>query len=420
MTDSSGSASRVVVVVGAGIVGLSIALRLQLEGYKVTVIDKQDPMEGCSAGNAGYFSQANIFPPATPDLIGQLPRLLMAKDGPLVIKPAYIGKMLPWSLRAVRVLKPQPYARVLGALASLITRSQDSISQLARVANASHLLTREGGLHVYKNRDALKARLQSLPRWKEHGIAAELLSGEDTRAMEPALARDIIGGIYFPGSGRCSNPKELGMHYFRYLMASGAKFIKSSFQGIERSATGTLEVVLSGQRIGAMKVVMAAGYSTAWMLKKYGYKDVLVSERGYHLMIGRPELELGRPIVFGEAYFAATPMDHGLRLAGTAEFCKPDAPPNMYRSYMLHRLAKHYLPGLASQPGEPWMGIRPSLPDGLPAIGQVIGEPGLFYAFGHAHNGLTTSAVTAHCIAALVGSCIPPIDLNPFNYSRFG
>ncbi|OPG72128.1 hypothetical protein B1219_18415 [Pseudomonas ogarae] len=418
--DSSALNSRTVVVVGAGIVGLSIALRLQLEGYEVKVIDKLEPMEGCSAGNAGYFSEANIFPPATPDLLGQLPRLLMSRDGPLVIRPSYIGKMLPWSLRAVSVLKPQPYARVMGALASLIIKSQDSISQLAREANAGHLLTRDGGLHVYKNLGSFKVKQQSLSLWKEHGVSAEVLSGDESRAMEPALASDIIGGIYFPNSGRCSDPKELGMHYFRYLMASGATFIKSAFQRVERSGTGRLEVVHSSGRIGAMKVVMAAGYATSQMLKQYGYTNALVSERGYHLMISHPEVYLGRPVVFGEAYFAATPMDHGLRLAGTAEFCRADALPNMKRAYMLQRLAKQYLPGLSAVTSEPWMGVRPSLPDGLPAIGQVKDEPGLFYAFGHAHNGLTTSAITAHCVAALVDSREPPVDMEPFDYCRFG
>ncbi|WP_448118772.1 NAD(P)/FAD-dependent oxidoreductase [Pseudomonas serbica] len=418
--NSSALNSRTVVVVGAGIVGLSIALRLQLEGYEVIVIDKLEPMEGCSAGNAGYISTANIFPPATPDLIRQLPRLLLSRNGPLVIKPSYIGKMLPWSLRAVGVLKPESYTRVTGALASLITRSQDSISQLARVAKAGHLLTRDGGLHVYKNMDAFKAKQQSLSLWKEHGISAELLSGGDARAIEPALASDIIGGIYFPGAGRCSDPKELGLHYFRHLMASGATFIKSAFQGVERSGTGRLEVVHSGGRIGAMKIVLAAGYATAQMLRQYGYTNSLVSERGYHLMISRPEVRLGRPVVFGEAYFAATPMDQGLRLAGTAEFCRADTLPNMKRAYMLQRLAIQYLPGLSAKTVEPWMGVRPSLPDGVPAIGQVKGEPGLFYAFGHGHNGLTTSAITAHCVAALVDSREPPIDIGPFEYSRFG
>ncbi|MNM33367.1 D-amino acid dehydrogenase small subunit [compost metagenome] len=411
--------SRAVVVIGAGIVGLSIALRLRLEGHDVVVIDKLEPMEGCSGGNAGYISEANIFPPATPDLIRQLPRLLLSRNGPLVISPSYISQMLPWSVRAMKVLKPQAFSRVVNALESLITRSHESISQLAREVYAGHLITRDGGLHVYKSLEALKVKQNLMPLWKEHGVSVELLSGEEACSMEPALSKSIIGGLYFPGSGRCSDPKELGMQYFRYLMASGARFIKSEFLGIERKSSGGLELVHSTGRMHAKKIVLAAGYASAQILERYGYKNVLACERGYHLMIGRPGVSLSRPIVFGEAYFAATPMDRGLRLAGTAEFCKADANPNMRRAYMLKGLAEQYLPDLTWKTIEPWMGVRPSLPDGLPAIGQVDEEPGLFYAFGHSHNGLTTSAITAHCVAALVDCRAPPVDLDSFDYRRF-
>ncbi|WP_058545161.1 NAD(P)/FAD-dependent oxidoreductase [Pseudomonas fluorescens] len=420
MSVTCDSDGRDVVVVGAGIVGLSIALRLQLEGCRVTIVDHNEPMTGCSAGNAGYFSEANIFPPATPDLLLQLPRLLFSKEGPLVIKPAYLGRMIPWSMRAVSVLKPGPYAKVMNALSSLITRSQDSINELASATGAAHLITRNGGLHVYRSEEALKAKLKALPNWEKQGIPVEVLDGPQVRALEPALASNVIGGLYFPRSGRCSDPKELGLHYFRYLIEKGAKFLRSTNLGVERDMNGMLEVVLSGQRLTAAKVIISTGHAADKLLQGFGYKSALVAERGYHLMLADPGVSLSRPIVFGEAYFAATPMDRGLRFAGTAEFCRPDAPPDMQRSYMLQQLAKQYLPSLTSTAGQPWMGVRPSLPDGLPAIGQVAGQPGLFYAFGHAHNGLTTSAVTAQCVASLVLRQQSPVDLRPFDYNRFG
>ena len=145
----------------------------------------------------------------------------------------------------------------------------------------------------------------------------------------------------------------------------------------------------------------------------------LVSERGYHLMLPRPGLSLTRPVVFGEPHFAATPMDEGLRLAGTAEFARWDAPPAWERAHMLLALARQYLRGLDGDEAKPWMGVRPSLPDGLPAIGTVPSAPAIHYAFGHAHNGLTLSAVTARCISALVQGTAPPVDLAPLSLERF-
>jgi len=419
MSISTRTDSKDISVIGAGIVGLFIALRLQREGYQVTIIDPNTPMHGCSAGNAGYFSQANIFPPATLDLLRQLPRLLFSKEGPLVIKPGYLGRMVPWSVRAMRILKPERYARVMTALSGLIIRSQDSITQLARTAGAAHLITRNGGLHVYRTEQAFKGKLSALQHWKNHGIDVEVLDGEEVRSLEPVLSRDVHAGLYFPGSGRCSDPKALGLHYFRHLMEHGAKFAQSAFLGRTKRRWNTPghadRSSIAGNHRGDVSRFCHRQMVTAlWLSIRARRRARLPPD------VACTRLSVSRPVVFAESYFVATPMDTGLRLAGTAEFYRPDAPPDMRRAYHLKHLANTYMQGLWAEPGQPWMGVRPSLPDSLPAIGEVAGEPGLFYAFGHAHNGLTTSAITAHCIFVLVSGNTPPVDLKPFDYKRFG
>lgn len=408
-----------VTIIGAGIVGLSIALQLQSEGYKVTVIDQSPAMQGCSAGNAGYLSQANIFPPATPDLLLKLPKLLLDKEGPLVIKPAYFTKMVPWSLRAVSALKPVPYAKTVNALTSLITRSQETLATLAAKADAGHLLTTEGGLIAYRTQAAFLAKQKAIPVWRDHGVETQAISREETLALEPALADDIVGGIYFARSGRCSNPQGLGLLYLEQLKRSGAQFIQERAMNINHQLDGTWEVTLSTTQLKTSKVVLCAGHASDELMVGHGYKKALVSERGYHLMLPSPGIQLNRPVVFGEPYFAATPMLHGLRLAGTAEFCSANAPANMQRSYMLKNLAVKYLPGLNSEDAKPWMGVRPTLPDGLPAIGKVRNVDGFYYAFGHGHNGLMTSAITAQCVSALIAGRDAPVNLEPFDLKRF-
>jgi D-amino-acid dehydrogenase len=412
--------SNDVIVIGAGIVGLSIALQLQLDGYKVTVVDQSPAMQGCSAGNAGYLSQANIFPPATPDLLLKLPKLLLDKEGPLVIKPSYFGKMVPWSLRAVSALKPAPYAKTVNALSSLITRSQESMALLAAQADASHLLSTEGGLIAYRTDEAFKAKQKAIPVWRDHGVEVETLTREKTLDMEPALAKDIVGAIHFAHSGRCSNPQGLGLLYLEQLKRSGASFIQDRVQSVRQVFVDQWEIMLSQSRLKFSKVVLCAGHASDELLVGYGYKKALVSERGYHLMIPTPRIQLNRPVVFGEPYFAATPMVHGLRLAGTAEFCAAESPANMKRSFMLRNLAEKYLPGLNSEGAQPWMGVRPTLPDGLPAIGKVDQGTGFYYAFGHGHNGLMTSAITAQCVSAMISGREAPVDLKPFDLKRFG
>jgi glycine/D-amino acid oxidase-like deaminating enzyme len=412
-------AAHDVVVIGAGIVGLSVALQLHLEGLKVTVVDEHDPMQGCSAGNAGYLSQANIFPPATPDLLLKIPKLLLADDGPMVIRPSYLGKMVPWSLRAIAALRPAHYTKTIDTFASLITRSQPALDALAKQAQASDLMTREGGLIAYKTQAAFLGKQRSIPVWREHGVEVEVIGAGQLHDLEPALANDLVGGLFFSGSGRCSNPKALGLRYLDHLIHSGGRLLRGGVSKVSRNADQTWTVVVDGAAVITRRVVLCAGHRSEALLNGYGFKSALASERGYHLMLPESGVTLNRPIVFGEPLFAATPMQEGLRLAGTAEFCKPGAQPNMERAYMLERIASRYIPGLNATGAKPWTGIRPTLPDGLPAVGEVIPDSGYFYAFGHGHNGLMMSGITAQCIAALILKRPSPVDVLPLNLNRF-
>ncbi|MDF3834792.1 FAD-dependent oxidoreductase [Cupriavidus basilensis] len=411
--------SESAIVVGAGIIGLSIALRLRMEGYQVTVIDKQMPMHGVSFGNAGYLSEANIFPPATPDLVRQLLKLMLDKEGPLVVRLSYACRLVPWAIRAMATLKPEPYKRVLSSMASLTSSAIAELDELTKEASAEHLVTRQGGLVVFKTEAALEAKCRALPVWNSFALAAERVSAAYLQELEPALSKDIIGGIYFPNAGRCSNPRGLGVHYAKRLIDSGALIRREEVRVVNLGASGEAEVVTTEGAYKADKVVVAAGYLSKDLLTPFGYKVPLAAERGYHLMLPSSQIELRRPVVFGEPFFAATPMDEGLRLAGTAEFAYADAKPNMARANMLLGLAKPYLPGINGLDAKPWMGVRPTFPDGMPAIGKVSGTQSVFYAFGHSHSGLTTSAITAKCVARLVRSAGLPIDVSAFSLDRF-
>lgn len=409
-----------VVVIGAGIVGLSVALKLKTEGYSVAIVDKDDPMQGCSAGNAGFLSEANIFPPATSDIILKLPKLLFAKEGPLVIAPTYLNRMVPWTIKAAATLNRAKYNAIVEAFSSLITRSQASLIKLATIADAQHFLSKEGGLVCFLTREAFEARKEKIPFWRSKGIVVRVLDNAETRKLEPNVTDNIVGSIFFENSGRCKNPQGLGLQYFNYLQEQGVPFYKSSVLKVSRKGVDCWVVKTSVKEVEARKVIFCAGYYTETLLKSFGYSQRVASERGYHLMLPAPEVVLNRPVVFGEPYFAATPMEHGLRLAGTAEFTHPNKPANTARALMLKDLAVRYLPQLNAEQAVPWMGVRPTLPDGLPAIGSVKNQPGLFYAYGHGHNGLMTSAITAECIAALVANKTPPVDIIPFDVLRFG
>jgi D-amino-acid dehydrogenase len=413
------SSRESIAIVGGGIIGLSVAMELLLDGYAVTVIERGAPMQACSAGNAGYLSEANIFPPASPDMLWQMPRLLLAKDGPLVIRPAYVGAMLPWSLRALSVLKPHSLSNVTDILAAMTRLAFESISKLAAHADASALLTRDGGLVAYKTMAALEKKAASLNTWNRHGLPVRRLSGVEMQELEPALVPEIVGGLLFEQSGRCSNPQGLGLRYAEHLGRHGVQFVQDEVRAVTQRSNVQVEVQGARSTASYGQVVICSGFWSGALMRPFFRSVPLASERGYHLMLPRPGLTLNRPIVFGEPHFAATSMDEGLRLAGTAEFARWDSPPSWARAHMLLTLAQQYLRQVDGAQAKPWMGIRPSLPDGLPAIGTVPDAPGIHYAFGHAHNGLTLSAVTAQCVSALARGTAPPVDTAPMALERF-
>ncbi|AEI82440.1 D-amino acid dehydrogenase small subunit (plasmid) [Cupriavidus necator N-1] len=406
-------------VIGAGIVGLSVALELQRSGFHVTIVDRDDPMSGCSSGNAGYLSEANIFPPAAPDMLMQLPRLLLADDGPLVIKPAYAPRMVSWGRHALVAVKEASRRSITDTLANMTVHAYATIADLAEHAGGSSLISRDGGLVAFKSVQALERKCESLPIWRRYGIKVTRLSGIEIQVLEPALAPGIAGGLFFENSGRCSNPRRLGLLYADHLQRNGARFVRDSVRAVNPDATGGAVVHGSSGDLHFSKVVVCAGFWSGKLLEPYTRRVPIVSERGYHLMLPNPGLGLKRPVVFGEPHFAATPMEEGLRLAGTAEFAAPESPPNFQRAKMLLRLAQEYLGPLNGEGAVPWMGVRPSLPDGLPAIGKVEGHTAIHYAFGHAHNGLTLSAITAKCVSAQVKGEAAPIDVSGLGLMRF-
>ncbi len=172
--------------------------------------------------------------------------------------------------------------------------------------------------------------------------------------------------------------------------------------------------------VPADAVVLAAGAWSAGLAARLGDRVPLESERGYHMHLPGPGVAPARPVVKGEHSFAATPMETGLRLAGTVEFAGLEAPPDFRRAERLLVHARAMFPGLAAEGARPWLGHRPSLPDSRPVIDRAGREPSVFYAFGHAHTGLTGAPATAEAVAALVAGRPAPFDLSPFRLSRFG
>jgi glycine/D-amino acid oxidase-like deaminating enzyme len=412
-----------VAVVGGGIIGTASALALQDAGFSVAVIEPGEPGAGTAAGSAGYLHDGEIFPLAQPSLIPALPRMLFDPYGPLVLRPSYLPKLTAWGARFFASMRRSRVSGAIAALASLNRPAVDALIEMAASAGAGDLLVRLGGLKVVRDPQMLEKLADEMHDFERERIAARVIDGARVRALEPSLAPDVAGAVFFPNSAHCVNPTAFGERLAARVRSRGT-VVRGTAEGLDPQSDGSWAIrVRDADRtihVASSRVVVAAGYGSAALLHSLGYTVPLAAARGYHLMIAHPSIALIHPTIFHEPHIAASPMEHGLRIAGTMEFSAPGAPPDFRRADMLYGIAQRYLPNLRNEATTRWMGVRPAMPDSLPAIGKAARHGQLYYCFGHGHLGFTQAAISARCIAALASDAAPSIDLTPFDLQRFG
>jgi D-amino-acid dehydrogenase len=412
-----------VLVIGAGIVGMVSACFLQREGYDVAVIDPDPPGEGASFGNAGCLNGSSVVPVAMPGVLSQVPRWLLDPEGPLAIRWRYLPALAPWLFRFVRASGRDKVEAQAKALRPLLSQSVDDTRSLAKEAGADGLVHRFGHLFAYRSEAAFQKDSVAMRLRQANGITIEDLSADELRQLEPHLSRDYVRGRLISENGHCSNPQRLVTSLAELLVRKGGEIRR------ERAVDFVIEDGrVTGVRTDAgvrpaSHVVIAAGAFSKPLAARLGDKVPLDTERGYHMMIRDPEVMPRIPTMSVDDKFVVTPMETGLRFAGTVEFAGLDAPPDWSRARVLLKQGLAMYPGLARDvPDErlsQWMGFRPSMPDSLPVIGPASRAGNAFYAFGHGHIGFAGAAMTGRIIAALVSGKPPPIDAAPFSATRW-
>jgi D-amino-acid dehydrogenase len=409
-----------VVVVGAGIVGLAIAFHLYRDGAEVTVVDRDPEGDKASLGNAGGIAVTEVVPAAVPGLVWKLPGWLIDPLGPLAVRPRHAPRLIPWLRAFARAGRPREVAQIAAALAALNRRVYDDLLPMLAETGLSGELHRRGALTVYTSERARAADRAEWALKRAHGVEAAVLTGQQARALEPALGPAVRCAVFAPQWSHVSDPKRIVDGLRRWLQASGTAIVAGTVERIHDSGAGGAAAVLrDGRTVVADGVVVAAGAWSGRLAAELGDRVLLESERGYNITIAAPGIALGREVIFAERKFVATPLSCGLRIGGAAEFGGLDAPPNFRRSDALAALASLYLPGLRRENGTRWAGHRPATPDSLPVIGRSPGHPRVVYAFGHGHLGLTQAATTGRLVADLMLERSPAIDLGPYAIARF-
>lgn len=407
------------IVLGAGIVGACVALALRRDGHDVTLVDRDEPGNGCSFGNAGFIQTATPHPMATPGMLRKLPALLLDARSPLSIKWRHVPRLAPWLVRFFRAGSPRRVEEISIAMMALLERSGAAYERILREAKATDLIRRRGLLFVYPDDATFEAAQWEFDLYRRRGVQVERIGRDQLRQMEPALNRDYVDAYLLPETFFTIDPMLLTRRIVDGLVDAGGRVVRAEAREIEIGADGPRALHTSSEPIDFENLVIATGIHSARFAARLGDRVMLESARGYHVMIGDPGVTLQGPVIDGGMHFGATPMRDGLRLAGTLEFASVDAPPDYRRADMLLPMAKRMLPGLDGAVDTRWMGHRPATPDSLPVLGRAGHFDNVTYAFGHGQLGLTMAAVTGEIVADIAAGRPPGIDLAPYSVARF-
>ena len=408
-----------VIVIGGGIIGLSIALSAQADGTDVLLIDKNEIGSGASFGNAGHIATEQVFPIADSSILKSIPGMLFDPLGALRLDWRYLLPLMPWLLKLLGNMRHKPFMRIHRTLTAFNSASLTSWQSFTQKWQLDDLVKITGSLLVAEKSKTLDKLSQHGGYLNSIGVQNQFLTQQQLLAREPELATSQLGGIFYPNTGHVVDLKSLHLRLVQaFQLLGGTVQSGSEVVAISSQSTNKAMVATTQGEFEAQKVVIAGGAFSKSLVKMVSRINVpLETERGYHLMLPKEIGRLNVPVSSMDRRFIMTPMNGGLRLAGTVEYAGLYRPPNMQR-------ARHFIPlanpmlnkSLNTQQNSEWMGFRPTISDSLP----VIDKKGPYiFAFGHQHLGLTQAAITAEVVNNLIHEQPTLVDCLPFTIDRF-
>ncbi len=409
-----------VLVIGAGVIGLSIAHAAVARGLSVEVVDRTGPATGASAGNAGGFAFAEVHPLASPETLLASPRWLLDPLGPLAIPPRYALRIAPWMARFACASLPHRVSAATDAQAGLMRLARATLEPFMAMTGTLHMLRKTGQLQVHETVRSFEADCRAREEATHYGFGWRPLVGCDAIAeVQPGLSPRFAHATFTEDWWAISDPKLYVLALAEALEAKGTRIGEGEVRGIVAGGNGATANLADGRALSAGQIVLAAGAHSHRIARSLGDRIPLETERGYNTTLPPGAFDLRCHITFAAHGFVASPLSTGIRIGGAVELGGLDLPPNYARSRAMLAKAKAFLPALRTEGGTEWMGFRPSLPDSLPMIGRSANAPDVIHAFGHGHVGLTQSSATASLVAELLTRQNPSLDLSPFDPGRF-
>ncbi|MDB3887917.1 FAD-binding oxidoreductase [Candidatus Pelagibacter sp.] len=404
-------------IVGAGIQGVSNALFLQKKGFDVTIFDRDEPgSPAASYGNAGHFSPYACVLMNRPDVLADVPAMLLSSTGPLALKWNYVPKMIPWFLQFLRNCTTKRMMHTAKNMHQILDLALSAYDELFDEIDLDDLVEKKGILYIW-NDQSLKSRELEIKVRNELGVDQQIVSPKEIHDLEPNIKPFYHGGVYYKYGRHARNPKKILLKLFNLFLKKGGNFLKQNVQDInfdgEKPAVKT-----ENQRYIFDKLVIACGAFSKKLTDNLGEKIPLDTERGYHVHFKNCDHLLTRPVIFSNRGFGITPMEQGLRVVGTVEFGGLKNPLSKPRVKNLINNAKYMMGDLPEHEDE-WLGFRPTLPDFLPVIGPSKNYKNIFYCFGHHHLGWTLGPISGKIIAGMIAKENTNLNLSPYSSTRF-
>lgn len=407
-----------VVVVGAGIAGVSSALWLRRMGCDVTLVDRAAPGDGASFGNAGVLAACSVMPVTGPGLIAKAPGYLMNPDYPLFLRWPYVPRLVPWLVRYLSHANQHDTARIAKGLTEIVGDTVAQHLALAKGTKAEAWVQQSDYCFAYRDRSAFDADAFAWGVRRTAGFEPQVIEDAAVQEYEPMLGSDQRLLAVVRDHGYIRDPGQYVKALAQVFQDKGGTLRRADVQSFDLSS-GRISAVLTDQgRIDCDHAVLAAGVWSAGLMDSLGLKVPLEAERGYHILFRGPSARPQNPIMLTQGKFVATPMEQGLRCAGIVEFggLSPDKSPAPLA--LLRKQVAKAFPGFTSTSEEEWLGYRPAPSDSLPLIGEIR-DTGVFAAFGHHHIGLTGGPKTGRLVAGMIAGQRANTDLRPYDPNRF-
>ena len=403
-------------IVGAGIQGVCNALFLQKKGFQVTLFDRDEPGNSASYGNAGHFSPYASIPINRPDILSDVPAMLLSSRGPLALKWGYVYRMMPWFLKFISNCSKDRMLHTAKYMHQILDIALPAFDELFEDVDISGLVESNGILYFWNDKN-LKSRELEIKIRDDLGVKQQLVTPKEIHDLEPNIKPVYHGGVYYDYARHARNPKKILIKLFENFLSKGGKFLKLNIQDLNFDEKKPV-IRSDTQRFVFDKLVIACGAFSKKLTDKLHENIPLDTERGYHIHFKNFDHLIKRPIIYLNRGFGMTPMEQGLRVVGTVEFGGLENPLTKSRIKNLIENAKELLDGLPDHEDE-WLGFRPTLPDFLPVLGPSKNYNNVYYSFGHHHLGWTLGAISGKIISKMISNEKTNLDLKPYSSLRF-